>query len=96
MGFCTACICIQKKATLHAALHSYYKHLLLEEREAEKFPKFKNMLRTNPRMRKGEEIYFGYFTKIMKVVGFPAKFISTTLPTVLCIYTTLFLNSFLS
>ena len=39
-----------------AFLNQVYKNLFLQERETKKILKFKNMLTTYPRLRKGEEL----------------------------------------
>ena len=46
---------------------------MLYEHEAEKYPKFKNKLRTPARPRKGEELLFWILHKIMEINCFSAN-----------------------
>ena len=46
-------------------------------------PKLKNMLRTNVRLSKDEELLFYILYKIMEIISFSANFFNAASPTVL-------------
>ena len=54
---------------MKAYIHFFFVRTVLWEYEAEKYQKFKNILRTYPRLRKGERTFVWILNKIMEIIG---------------------------